>query len=453
MVNRNSFYNCFNDNFKRLTWLLIFTTAIIPNFLLIQFANASAAELWTIEEVVYDNIGKNLDYTAKKVGTAANDVVYKARVPVSAAATGSTVASMIRMGIAGALVYGIVEGVGWVIENGVVKKRDPSQSVPNSGFQYLWNQKTYFGRQPSCGGYFQTSQAAVANIIGCLKIGYPAYADRHYCELTTFDLYTCHAMYAKEGAVEYWQHHYKVSRDLNPSYNPSNAPSYIPVSDNELGEQVNQSPNAPQILPDVYNPNNPAGGEAPSKTREALDNANPEPVTQPEGETSPRPNVDTDGDGEPDEYSASEPTAGSTFKLPKFCEWAPAVCDFFTVQKKANTDFKDNQTKAIDQDKTFFEKVTEFFTWSKEEPLPDDSTSLQVEQHSILFDDSSKISFSNSCPVPELINIDFQGISQNLEFSYSPLCNFLDMIRPFVIAASYLIGAYIVMGLSRGSAD
>ncbi|EPP8394483.1 virulence factor TspB C-terminal domain-related protein, partial [Acinetobacter baumannii] len=34
-----------------------------------------------------------------------------------------------------------------------------------------------------------------------------------------------------------------------------------------------------------------------------------------------------------------------------------------------------------------------------------------------------------------------------------PLCNFMIMIRPFVIGSAYLIGAYIVMGLSRGNSE
>ncbi|MFW2002610.1 replication initiation factor domain-containing protein [Acinetobacter ursingii] len=47
----------------------------------------------------------------------------------------------------------------------------------------------------------------------------------------------------------------------------------------------------------------------------------------------------------------------------------------------------------------------------------------------------------------------FMGQTQNLEFSYQPLCQFMSMIRPFVIAIAYLIGAYILMGLSRGSSE
>ncbi|MEG2433716.1 MAG: hypothetical protein RSB25_18945, partial [Acinetobacter sp.] len=279
-----------------------------------SFAHASAAELWTIEEVVYDNIGKNLDYTAKKVGTAANDVVYKARVPVSAAATGSTVATMIRMGIAGALVYGLVEGVGWVIENGVVKKRDPSVP-PDFNSEYLWASQFSVGYVSSLKLACPSPHRNGMNY--ALKVtpytyNSPSDVICHYYSLDYPDLRN---MDINIGA-------YRVP---NSQYNPDLNPPLVPVPDSELGEQVIQSPNAPQILPDVYNPNNPAGGAAPSQTREALDNANPEPVTQPEGETSPRPNVDTDGDGVPDEYSASEPSTGSTFKLPKFCEWAPAV--------------------------------------------------------------------------------------------------------------------------------
>ena len=82
------------------------------------------------------------------------------------------------------------------------------------------------------------------------------------------------------------------------------------------------------------------------------------------------------------------------------------------------------------------------------------NTSVDVsENSSVVFDDSTRFNFGSTCPQSEQFSVSFFGHTQNLEFSYQPLCQFLSMIKPFVVGGSYLIGAYIVMGLSRGSSD
>ena len=109
-----------------------------------------------------------------------------------------------------------------------------------------------------------------------------------------------------------------------------------------------------------------------------------------------------------------------------FCNWAPIVCEAAQTAVNFMTDFEPD-------------------TQSGEVTIHQDNN--------IIFDDSQRINFSSSCPSPEQFSVSFFGASQNLEFSYQPLCNFMSMIKPFVVAGSYVIGAYIVMGLSRGSAD
>ena len=83
--------------------------------------------------------------------------------------------------------------------------------------------------------------------------------------------------------------------------------------------------------------------------------------------------VDTDGDGEPDQ--------GTEFQLPNFCSWAPAVCDFFKVQKADNKDIKKNQREQIEQDKTFFQKVSDWFDWSQADDELPDNESPEIVEH------------------------------------------------------------------------
>lgn len=433
MAYRSYLRSVFNDNFKVLTWLLILFIAITPNFIFIHAANAYDPSEWTIDESNYNRTSNAVEIQARKISNSAiKNSKYFVEVPVTAAATGSTVAAMIRMGLAGAAIYGIVEGVGWIIdESGVVKK--PVQSTEELS-QYLW-----------------TFNGAVANTAESLcRDKYPISSGYVYLK----------TVLTGPDDAECWVHHtarnrdtlnYRFKRILNKDY--VDTTTYVPVSDTELGEEVNKSPKAPEVLPDVYNPSNPAGGDAPQKTADALDTATPQPDTPIESDTKKKPNKDTNGDGEPDVYDPSLPDAGESTVWPVACQWFPAACDFFNVQKKDNKEIKENQKEQIAQDKTFFDRVKEWFNWTKELPDEDIGEVTIHEDTNIIFDDSQRVNFSSSCPSPEQFTVSFFGTSQNLEFSYQPLCNFMSMIKPFVVAGSYLIGAYIVMGLSRGNGD
>ena len=98
------------------------------------FAHA-AAKNYNVKTLTYDPLAKVIQATTLD-RIAEKTMQRSARVPVTAAATGGTVATMIRLGIAGAVIYGLVEGVGWVIENGVVKK--PINDDDKTTYEYLW---------------------------------------------------------------------------------------------------------------------------------------------------------------------------------------------------------------------------------------------------------------------------------------------------------------------------
>jgi len=120
------------------------------------------------------------------------------------------------------------------------------------------------------------------------------------------------------------------------------------------------------------------------------------------------------------------PPTDIALEFPVFCNWAPVVCEAAQTAVNFMYDF---------------------------EPDPESGQVDIYQDNNIIFDDSQRFNFSSSCPSPEQFSVSFFGTTQNLEFSYQPLCDFMSMIKPFVVAGSYVIGAYIVMGLSRGSAD
>ena len=414
------------------------------------FAFAGAAEQWTIEEVVYDNIGKNLTYTASKTGAAANDYIYKAKVPVTAAATGSTVAAMIRMGLAGAAIYGIVEGVGWIIENGVVKKKVKEE----------YNSEAYFF-VPDFTAHFPTPEQAVkAFLTSQCSVDHP-----QYCSTSSV---VCPVVSGGSGTIfcNFYLPNGQSGR-LNVDYrNVANPPTstYEPVPDSDLGNEVNKSPKAPSLLPDIYNPNNPAGGAAPKATSDALNNANPEPRTQPKSDTIKKPNKDTNGDGQPDVYDPALPDAGESTVWPEACQWFPTICEWYKKYKEDSDLVKEHRViqnqvwskeelarqeeKQHRQDeKTFWGKVEDWFNWSKEDTdLPDDEKP-EIQDLPVPELKEDAIRWSAQCPSDVQVPISMQGVSSTITFSWSPWCQLLDMIKPAIIASAYIGAAFIVLGL------
>lgn len=414
------------------------------------FAFAGAAEKWEILENNYDHSSNKVKIEARKITqSAANSGRYKVEIPVNANTLGATAKRMLWAGAAVGAITALVNGVGWVIDEGsktILKPKEPNtQNVP-----YYF----YENRRPSVISYSRSSGANAS-----LEWYKTIRTDIQFTgvTLTTFTdngAVAAYACYVFQGA-SYCDDPILFVK-TNPDYNPDLEPEYIPVSDTELGNEIlgnGTEPNSrpqpsPDIITDAYSPNNPVqDAPAPQQTLDALDNANPEPETEPTGDSKPKPNVDTDGDGEPDAYDPAQPEQGTEFQLPNFCSWAPAVCDFFTVQKADNKDIKNNQREQIEQDKTFFEKASEWFDWSQTDDELPDNESPEIVEHVTPDLREDAISWGASCPADVSIPISLQGVSSTLVFSWSPWCQLLSIIKPAIIASAYIGAAFIVLGL------
>ncbi|QXR09861.1 hypothetical protein EGT68_010115 [Acinetobacter junii] len=407
------------------------------------FAFAGAAEKWEVLENNYDHVSNKVKIEARKITqSAANSGVYKVQVPVNASTLGSTVKMMLKGGVASAALYGLVEGVGWIIDEGSKTIKKPSETQPSTAYQYIW------------GGYI-TSEYETFSSPEEYKSKYEktfpsyVYVSQKY-EIITTDVHRVTFSYKPDKDSSYLITP-GVVRTTNPNYIPGTT-IYTEVSDSELGNEItgngqNTSP-VPEIITDAYSPNNPVEhAPAPQQTQDALDNANPEPEKEPSGETKPKPNTDTDGDGEPDTHDPTQPDQGTEFQLPNFCSWAPAVCDFFTVQKADNKEIKKNQREQIEQDKTFFEKVTEWFDWSQADDDLPDNESPDIVEHVTPDLKEDAISWGASCPADVSIPISMQGVTSTLVFSWSPWCQLLSIIKPAIVASAYIGAAFIVLGL------
>jgi len=415
------------------------------------FANAGAAEKWELEEVSYNNVAKDLTYKAKKIGSAVNDASYKAKVPVNAATLGSSVAMLVRGGLAGAAVIGLIEGVGWIIENGVVKKQDgEEQNAPTA--EYIWTLGSTFSLREnpdklSCDSDFSSEflSTVINRFVYCANHTFKENTAR----CTGYDglnSYACQAGHQNGGTLD----HFRLRRIKNKDYDPTFKPRYVPVSDTELGNKIIESPAAPQIIPDVYNPNQPTNTPAREASKEALDKAlpNTDPAT---GESKPKPNTDTDGDGKPDTYDETQPDAGSEFKFPPFCEIAPVMCVWY---EKYSEDSKKTDVHRGEQ-KSFWEKVQDWFKWTQDEPeLSTNDTKVDIESPVVPEINNNYLQWNAYCPFSAKSDeISLNGETSALSSDLTSWCTMASEIRPFVLLAGALASLMIVSGVGLGRSE
>lgn len=116
----------------------------------------------------------------------------------------------------------------------------------------------------------------------------------------------------------------------------------------------------------------------------------------------------------PDPFVQSPPSVG--VEIPPFCTWASIVCDWIGWTKEG----------IEGEEPDLINLISEF--------EPDES------QY------NSGIG-SGSCPAPMSLNIGI--INRTVEVSYQPFCDFLDMIRPLVIAGAWLLSAFMYVGVLR----
>lgn len=443
------------------------------------FAFAGAAEKWEVLENNYDHLSNKVKIEARKISqSAANSGRYKVEIPVNANTLGATAKRMLWAGAAVGAITALVEGVGWVIDEGsqVIKKPIQPGLTPEPITKFYFKHGTYFpntsnkdyGDFTSCKGYYQSLSAMQSCLQSKAASGftiekrpdYDSYVSDAIARLlnkTTSQTTTVSSSLFRLKQGSWTAGEFDVLYGINVNL-PDSPPSgdYVIISDSQLGNEIlgnGTEPNsrtepASDIITDAYSPNNPVqDAPAPQEAIRALENANPEPEVEPTGETKPKPNSDTDGDGEPDAYDPAQPDKGTEFKLPNFCSWAPAVCDFFKVQKADNKDIKNNQREQIEQDKTFFEKVAEWFDWSQaDEELPDNE-SPEIVEHITPDLKEDAISWGSACPADFSIPISMQGVSSTLVFSWSPWCQLLSIIKPAIVASAYMGAAFIVLGL------
>lgn len=366
-----------------------------------------------------------------------------ARVTVSATEVGGVMSKRIAQGVAGggvallgvAATQALLEGIGWVMEEGVyVKKKVEDPKHPE--MQYLfgagWNfTNVQFKSTPeeACQGIkndplFNDYWKSIKTVSGPVT-NYP-YDTGFRCEFEFKD--------PSRSDEKYYQ---GVYRQPNPNYDPNSEPKEetIPITDEQIGcaifgtcyhdpvdptidTQVNNGVGNPDIVTKAATPDENAGENDQSnpitkKVNNALDAA--PKTTEKEG---------TDGKTESttekttDENGNEQTKTTGDFKLPAFCDWAAVVCDW------------------ID--------------WTKEEPeQPEQQEPDQIETPDVDMSIHDYITGTKQCPEDRRIPVSIGGLSTDIVISYSPLCTVATQFAPAVVLMSSVAALMIVTGTGR----
>lgn len=442
MAYSNRFCSMFNDNFKILTWVLILFISITPNFLFINAANAFAAEKWDYEVSPIPDQNQRVVVTGHKVnqyGDAVNDSKYKTTIdpktlPNKQKMGGVAIAKLLKKAnwaSAGVEAFqALLEGIDWVIDaesQSIWRYKQSGPSFACKNFGYKWRGSNgNVGACPADVAQQAIKPRCVGLISNCKLEG--LYTDDTYSTKiehipNNSDVSRIWARYtynySGNAAPDYLGE--ELQRDEKINTQPSEKEYLTPETAADYANKTHPDYNNPAYKPKLdekYKPEIVPNLWKPHNEWEKTNSPTVQEVVRQLEQSNPTSN-DKDIEQKTDEQG--NPTGG--FSLPEFCSWATPVCDFIK--------------------------------WVKEQPENEENTQIEVENldETLIFDDSQRFTFADSCPSPEQFSVSFFGTTQNLEFSYQPLCDFMSMIKPFVVAGSYLIGAYIVMGLSRGSGE
>jgi hypothetical protein len=183
---------------------------------------------------------------------------------------------------------------------------------------------------------------------------------------------------------------------------------------------------------------NPDGSKTTTRTDTKTDPDTGE-ITTTVTETTTNPDGSTSTKTETSKQTKPKP---ETTDLPAFCDYAATFCTWMN---------RDTEHKA--EEKSLWEKITEWFDWTKEKPDSDNSDNEVDVQKPQELDTSvfkkNRFTVSKSCPTPETHTINLSGISVDFSFDLSPICTVLEFARPALVACSYLYAAYIVIGAAR----
>jgi hypothetical protein len=373
--------------------------------------------------------------------------------------------------VGAAAVIALIEGVGWVMEEGTwVKYKEKKEDDDCKTCQYVWTSATAF--KP-------TSSQACQAIAAYQLDGYGQHAYSLSSKtINSLDSVTCHLSHS---TYPNWAIDVTTYRVLNPLYDPAAEEpkkEKVTITDEDVGgiatgDYVDPVDDAQNIDDKKYKPvvvtayeHDPSGvGEDIAneideriKTAAPTEDGKPAPKGHPKYATLPEPDKktndrsweddsanDAEGDTKPAvDPETGEPTGGQKISItfPVFCTWAHSVCEWYDDWTETDTIYQEQ----VKEEKTFWQKVTDFTDWVKEEPEePEEPEQPEIDDQSIFdreFD--TTFSLSNQCPPDIPISIQSTYLSGNFTFSMNWLCVIFTFMGYPLVFLSHCLGIWIL---------
>ncbi|WP_151812894.1 virulence factor TspB C-terminal domain-related protein [Acinetobacter junii] len=388
--------------------------------------------------------------------------------------------------LGGAAVSALIEGIGWVMEDGTFVKYKPIEKPncntnPNLCGPYLWNGLNdglkYNSPQESCQAWNQT--------LNTIMNGGWNYAGVTNIQTTTA---TCLVQYFTNTEPN----PYQLTATQNPNHDPNAEPKSekITITDEQVGGIVSgdyQDPVDPNynitdkqyrpVVADAYqhdptNTGNDLANEMDDKIKNAppTQDGNPAPIGDPRYTQPPEQDQRTNdrswnddgstatGDTTPTtDPTTGQPTGGQSISLqfPIFCEWAHSMCKWYDDWKASDKVYKDHMTKTEEhqtQEKTFWQSVKDWFDWTKENEDLENDEPEQVNELPLPELQTNAFTATAGCPEPIPIQIKI-GVEGTAHISYEPICQFASKWSFIAPLIGFLSGAMILVGVGRKGED
>lgn len=215
----------------------------------------------------------------------------------------------------------------------------------------------------------------------------------------------------------------------NPNAYPEHQPSPQPNPKDEPQTEPRPKP-SPDTSPNAQPQPNPSETIKPCEKgyyRTAHGFCVPDPAYNPDKDTKdnpkpsdePRPNPNTDPSSQPNPKDKEQ----KPFELPAFCDWAGVVCDFIDWFKD-NPDLPEPQQVQIDDNQ--LTKTAQSF-------------------------DTDYLRFGGQCPAPISHTIAVGNQHSVFTVDLTPLCQFVLLVRPAILAMAYLLAIGIVSNAIKDS--
>ena len=425
------------------------------------FANAANVGGWNLSNAVAQGASTVYDATKNTIING-KDFVKNSWVKITPNAT--QVAKVLARGGAGYALSVAVEqllgAVDWVLDpaNNRIKYTEILPPNPNQP----WNQYNYrtaglqttlsSTAQASCSkwadsrlAYLKSQSGYTNEAVSLISCPSPSFNDSSKQAVIQLS-------YVHNSQVINYQEKAQILALINPSYDGTQADEeekYLPlpvvaekVISNAAGGDASAQQATTAAAADIVAEAEKDYAKARPIASQAEANAETKPADEAEAEKA----NEAQGQSKPNE--ANPEATDISLELPKFCSWAPTICEAAQVvisfPNTLSGWYTDTKTKAEEWATSITEAYHDFL---KDDELPNDDTKVDITDIPTPELQENAISWGASCPADVSIPISMQGVYSTLVFSWSPWCQLLSIIKPAIIASAYIGAAFIVLGI------